>query len=595
MKHSKLAILSFATFSLTAAIFAFADKVDAADMHRLYNPNSGEHFYTANTGEKNNLVDVGWKYEDFGWTAPDSGNPVYRLYNKNAGDHHYTLDGNEKNHLVSVGWNYEGIGWYSDTKKSVPLFRAYNPNATAGSHNYTVNGAEQQMLLRAGWKDEGIAWYGINKTTSAPTPPKPTPVTKYTVTIKHMGSDGKELKKSTALVEKGQPYTAKAETFSEYTLKGANSQKITVNGNATITFTYTKNSMPPTPVTEYTVTTRHVGSDGKELKKSTASVEKGKQYTAKAETFADYTLSGNNSQTITVNNNQTITFNYTKNPDPITKFNVTINAICNGQVIKTKAEAEAVEKGKVYTATAEHIDGYKLIEQNTKQVTVNADTTIDFRYEKVELVDIFNLKVYVDGVYYTTIVKIIKKGESYQPSTYNLGLDENIYDIYAAVGVTYPEKSWVGGQIYNYEFDVHTYKPLQNIEAQNFRNTMLAKVNELRAQNGRNPVEMTGALNHAAGIRSNELDIDFAHTRPNGSGFQTILDETPINYTSAGENIASNNTRERDGNRLADQVFTQWLNSPGHKATMLNSRYTHFGIGVYLNKNEVYATQLFVY
>ena len=131
-------------------------------MHRLYNPNSGEHFYTAADNEKDFLVSAGWKYEGEGWKAPEqSDTPVYRLYNANAGDHHYTLNATEKDFLVSVGWTYEGIGWYSDDAQSVPLYREYNPNAKAGSHNYTPNKAEHNFLTSNGWKDEGIAWYGL--------------------------------------------------------------------------------------------------------------------------------------------------------------------------------------------------------------------------------------------------------------------------------------------------------------------------------------------------------------------------------------------------------------------------------------------------
>ncbi|MBO6115079.1 MAG: hypothetical protein J6P57_08485, partial [Lachnospiraceae bacterium] len=136
--------------------------VQTADMYRLYNPNSGEHFYTANVAEKDNLVGLGWIYEGIGWKAPkESNTPVYRLYNPNAGDHHYTMDAGEKDHLVSVGWNYEGIGWYSDDAKTVPLYRQYNPNAIAGSHNYTTNKAENDYLESVGWDAEGIGWYGV--------------------------------------------------------------------------------------------------------------------------------------------------------------------------------------------------------------------------------------------------------------------------------------------------------------------------------------------------------------------------------------------------------------------------------------------------
>lgn len=86
---------------------------NSVQMYRVYNPNSGEHFYTQNVAEKNNLVSKGWRYEGIGWNGPTSGNPVYRLYNPNAGDHHYTLNANEKNNLVSKGWRYEGLAWYA--------------------------------------------------------------------------------------------------------------------------------------------------------------------------------------------------------------------------------------------------------------------------------------------------------------------------------------------------------------------------------------------------------------------------------------------------------------------------------------------------
>ncbi len=131
-------------------------------MYRLYNPNSGEHFYTANAGERKHLISVGWKAEGIGWYAPAvSAVPVYRLYNPNAGDHHYTTNASERNMLKGLGWNDEGIGWYSDEEKTVALYRQYNPNAQSGAHNFTINAAEREMLKGIGWKDEGTAWYGI--------------------------------------------------------------------------------------------------------------------------------------------------------------------------------------------------------------------------------------------------------------------------------------------------------------------------------------------------------------------------------------------------------------------------------------------------
>ena len=137
-------------------------EVAGISMYRLYNPNSGEHFYTSNEKEKNNLVSLGWKYEGIGWTAPSKSNtPVYRLYNKNGGEHHYTMSANEKDNLVKAGWSYEGVGWYSDDNKTVPLYRQYNPNAYANNHNYSTSKEENDWLVSLGWKAEGIGWYGI--------------------------------------------------------------------------------------------------------------------------------------------------------------------------------------------------------------------------------------------------------------------------------------------------------------------------------------------------------------------------------------------------------------------------------------------------
>lgn len=130
-------------------------------MYRLYNPNSGEHFYTRDTNERDHLRKVGWRYEGIGWQAPVSGDPVYRMYNPNAGDHHYTMNSYERDNLKRHGWRYEGISWYSDKNKGMKVYRAYNPNARAGAHNYTTNYNEQKNLQNHGWRNEGVAWYAV--------------------------------------------------------------------------------------------------------------------------------------------------------------------------------------------------------------------------------------------------------------------------------------------------------------------------------------------------------------------------------------------------------------------------------------------------
>ncbi len=140
----------------------YNDNPNISYMYRLYNPNSGEHFYTANVSETADLIILGWKFEGIGWIAPASSlTPVYRLYNQNGGEHHYTLSAEEIDILVSAGWKLEGIGWYSDDAKSVPVYRQYNPNAFANNHNYTINLEENDWLVTMGWRAEGIGWYGV--------------------------------------------------------------------------------------------------------------------------------------------------------------------------------------------------------------------------------------------------------------------------------------------------------------------------------------------------------------------------------------------------------------------------------------------------
>lgn len=137
---------------------------DTVLMYRLYNPNSGEHFYTAEIAERDNLVGYGWQSEGVGWTAPASSDtPVYRLYNAIGGEHHYTMDASERDALIAAGWNDEGTGWYSDDAKTVPLYREYNPNQFSCNHNYTTSKDEHDWLVSLGWRDEGTAWYGISE------------------------------------------------------------------------------------------------------------------------------------------------------------------------------------------------------------------------------------------------------------------------------------------------------------------------------------------------------------------------------------------------------------------------------------------------
>ena len=132
-------------------------------MQRLYNRWSGEHLYTSDAIEKNNLMELGWADEGIAWYAPQtSSTPVYRLYNPWSGDHHYTTRKDEYDDCAKHGWRKEGVGWYSaDAATGEKLYRGFNSYEVVGTHLYTASWTEMSTMVASGWDYEGVAWYGI--------------------------------------------------------------------------------------------------------------------------------------------------------------------------------------------------------------------------------------------------------------------------------------------------------------------------------------------------------------------------------------------------------------------------------------------------
>ncbi|MEO1772141.1 FIVAR domain-containing protein [Candidatus Enterococcus ferrettii] len=219
------------------ALFFTSNEAQAASqtLFRVYNPNSGEHFYTQNSSERDLLVNVGWHDEGIAWETPSSGITVYRLYNPNAGDHHYTMDINEYNHLEKAGWRKEGEAFKSvDTSNKekpigIPVYRAYNPNTKSGAHNFTINLNEQRHLIQVGWKDEKVAFYAHHGSNDY-----------FNIKTVHK-SGTKVLKESTTRVKEGFNYIASAENFSGYELVGSSRQEIkNITSSKEIIFNYNK-------------------------------------------------------------------------------------------------------------------------------------------------------------------------------------------------------------------------------------------------------------------------------------------------------------------------------------------------------------------
>lgn len=114
-------------------------------------------------------------------------------------------------------------------------------------------------------------------------------------------------------------------------------------------------------------------------------------------------------------------------------------------------------------------------------------------------------------------------------------------------------------------------------------------VNQERAKEGLPALEYDASVANAALVRAKETEISFSHTRPNGSSFDTALRESGVSFRGAGENIAW-------GQKSPQAVMEGWLNSPGHRANIMNKSFTKIGVGYYQNSKGVnYWTQLFTY
>ena len=82
-------------------------------------------------------------------------------------------------------------------------------------------------------------------------------------------------------------------------------------------------------------------------------------------------------------------------------------------------------------------------------------------------------------------------------------------------------------------------------------------------------------------VRAQEISIKFSHIRPNGTDASTACYEAGAGR-AGGENIATGFSTPQD-------VMAGWMNSDGHRWAILDSGYTHVGVGVYKTGNDLYC------
>ncbi|MGM9564829.1 SafA/ExsA family spore coat assembly protein [Evtepia sp.] len=120
-----------------------------------------------------------------------------------------------------------------------------------------------------------------------------------------------------------------------------------------------------------------------------------------------------------------------------------------------------------------------------------------------------------------------------------------------------------------------------------YETEVIRLVNEIRRENGLNPLTANWELSRVARYKSQDMADNryFSHTSPTyGSPFQMIK-AFGLSYRTAGENIAM-------GYSTPQAVVDGWMNSSGHRANILNASYTQIGVGYVVQGH--YWTQMFI-
>lgn len=118
---------------------------------------------------------------------------------------------------------------------------------------------------------------------------------------------------------------------------------------------------------------------------------------------------------------------------------------------------------------------------------------------------------------------------------------------------------------------------------------VVAQTNQKRAEAGLAPLTFSGSLARAAQLKAEDMFSNqyWAHTSPQGKEPWDFIRMAGYSYQSAGENLA------RDFMGTGEMVEA-WMNSPTHRANIVNSRYQEIGIAVVNGTLEGTETTLVV-
>jgi uncharacterized protein YkwD len=174
----------------------------------------------------------------------------------------------------------------------------------------------------------------------------------------------------------------------------------------------------------------------------------------------------------------------------------------------------------------------------------------------------FSFNDLTSGTYY---VRVYQGSES-QNSNYNLSFSNKLISNSVETGI--PEAATTAPA---------AVSPVTN----NFIQEVLDLTNAERAKEGLSALQLNPNLNLAAQNHSEDMALRdyFSHTGVNGSSSGDRATTAGYQFSSLGENIAA-------GYITPQEVVLGWMNSPGHRANIMNGNYREMGLGYYYLGND---------
>jgi uncharacterized protein YkwD len=104
---------------------------------------------------------------------------------------------------------------------------------------------------------------------------------------------------------------------------------------------------------------------------------------------------------------------------------------------------------------------------------------------------------------------------------------------------------------------------------------LLAETNVQRGTSGTHSLSLNSQLNNAAQAKANDMATRnyWSHETPDGAQPWQFITNAGYAYTAAGENLAY-------GFDSSASTITGWMNSPGHRANLLNEAFNDVGFGI---------------